>query len=923
MKPSSYLLHILNVRPSEWKLVKRLFLYQFFQGAGLAFFFTSAFAMFLDRFHIEELPVVMIYSSVLLWGAGFVYSKLETRMKITTLARYLTVFMAVSFLVFRLGVFVFPPSFLYWMLAWFNVLYLLNNLEFWGIASLLFDVRQSKRLFGLISAGDIPAKFIGYTLALLTVGYIGTANLIWAGFVCMLASLPSLLNIEKSEGHINHHHKQHHHEPVNLPNAAHPVTRLIRDFTENVLIRRIAIITVIASATFMIVNFAFYAKVKESVHSDVQLAQFIAFFFAVARVVALFVKVIFTGRLINRLGIIRSLMITPVLMILLVLGVILTQQSILTNAGTIYMFGAMAIVVDILRSINTPVFLTLMQPLSTHERLRAHTITKGIMDPFASLFSGLLLLGIIRFEHDVHLPSLNYILVILGVLWIVGIYRIHQEYLHTLLKTISNRFFHNSEFSVTDPTALEWLKEKLSRGTETEARNILKMLSERQEPHVNTIILQALDHPSDQIKTLAIRLSSQRSIQHSEEKLRTILFSGADPELKAEVIKALCKINMDEKEVLDFIDNEHPMVQQAAITGLLQHGKLEDRGITLDYFHTLVHSEDVSLRKNAAIILKELRDPHYKPDLITLLRDPDPGVSFEAYIAAGKTGDEELLQTVINQLDHHEKYVLESLYTAGEQALPVIESFIFSRKCTHWQLEKLIRLIGNIGGEKAHLLLLELLNHFYDNAQLIIKTLYLSNFKAHQKYHHFFEVQIRGYLSYCAGILYMQKLLAPNERKYHVLIHSLELELNNARDTLLFIFSLMYDREKIKDVRAAFRSGKKEAIANAMEIIEMTVKKETANYFNTIFETSDLDHKVYSLRKLFLSGFFTNVENILITILQQEIYGYENWTKACSLYTSKKQQVPVTKDLITRYVGAEHPLLREVARFAIYEIKTV
>ena len=150
---------------------------------------------------------------------------------------------------------------------------------------------------------------------------------------------------------------------------------------------------------------------------------------------------------------------------------------------------------------------------------------------------------------------------------------------------------------------------------------------------------------ADQIKTLAIRLSSQRSIQHSEEKLRTILFSGADPELKAEVIKALCKINMDEKEVLDFIDNEHPLVQQAAITGLLQHGKLEDRGITLDYFHTLVHSEDVLLRKNAAIILKELRDPHYKPDIITLLRDPDPGVSFEAYIAAGKTGDEELLQT--------------------------------------------------------------------------------------------------------------------------------------------------------------------------------------------------------------------------------------------------------------------------------------
>ena len=29
----------------------------------------------------------------------------------------------------------------------------------------LFDVRQSKRLFAVISGGDIPAKFIGYTMA--------------------------------------------------------------------------------------------------------------------------------------------------------------------------------------------------------------------------------------------------------------------------------------------------------------------------------------------------------------------------------------------------------------------------------------------------------------------------------------------------------------------------------------------------------------------------------------------------------------------------------------------------------------------------------------------------------------------------------------------------------------------------------------
>ena len=51
------------------------------------------------------------------------------------------------------------------------------------------------------------------------------------------------------------------------------------------------------------------------------------------------------------------------------------------------MFGTVFILVDVLRtSFNTPVLLSLMQPLGTFERLRAHNIVKGIMDPFASFY---------------------------------------------------------------------------------------------------------------------------------------------------------------------------------------------------------------------------------------------------------------------------------------------------------------------------------------------------------------------------------------------------------------------------------------------------------------------------------------------------------------------------------------------------------
>src|SRR5450432_3146307 len=252
MKQKNFWLRTLNVRPDEGWLVKRLFLLEFFQGAGIAFFFTASFALFLSRFPIRELPYVFIYSSLLLWIVGFIYSRIEHSFNISNLAIIITVFMIGSILLFRLAfVYIKTDWFLYWMLAWFNVLYLLNNLEFWGIASLLFDARQSKRLFGVISAGDIPAKFIGYTLALFTVEYIGTINLLWISVICMLASIPFLISIKKSGKLLEVHHKKTH--PAK--HSVQQVSKIVKNFSGNALIRRLSILSIVITGTFIITNF--------------------------------------------------------------------------------------------------------------------------------------------------------------------------------------------------------------------------------------------------------------------------------------------------------------------------------------------------------------------------------------------------------------------------------------------------------------------------------------------------------------------------------------------------------------------------------------------------------------------------------------------------------------------------------------------
>jgi ATP/ADP translocase len=917
MKQQNFWFKALNVRPDEGWLVKKLFLLQFFQGAGIAFFFTAGFALFLAKFQITELPYVFIIASVMLWIAGFIYSKIEHLFEISKLAIIITVFMIVSMLFFRVAfAFVQSDWFFYCMLAWFNVLYLLNNLEFWGVASLSFDVRQSKRLFGVISAGDIPAKFIGYSLALLIVSFIGTINLIWIGIICMLLSVPYLISIKKSGKLIEVQHKKHTQHPPK--HSSEGIRKIIKNFSENILIRRLSVLSIIITASFILINYEFYAGVKEAYHDDVSLARFIALFLAAVRIIAMIVKVIFTGRLINNLGIIKSLLITPVVLLILILAVILTKNLPESLKATIYLFGATYIVVDILRSaINSPVFLTIMQPLSNHERLRAHTILKGIMDPFASLISGVLLLLLIKYQHEVKLMTLSYILVGICIYWIVCIYRVNSEYLKTIIKTISSRYFIGENFSVSDSGTLEWLKEKAKNGSEIEVINILNMLYDSSNEMSYDLLITALQHPSEKVKLATLKLIQQKEIPELATFLLPFLQNNDSPLLVAETIKILCRNKADNEMILCYLEHDNQEIRSAVIAGLFFYGTDASKKKIAAILRTMIASENVNERLLVAGILGLQGNQDHISMILQLMNDKDAIVRKAAFIAAGKSENELLLQELMNRFNTENLSILEPLYLAGESSLPYINSYLKNNNVPAVQKEKLILLCGRKGGEQAHQLLLELLTSHQEDYMTIIKAMYRSNYFPKNLEQPAFISIANKLLTRSAGIIYMQNSLLKKNEKYQLLLNSFNLELSSLRECLLYVYAILYDRDNINKVKTAYATGKKASIINAMEIIDITVRKDLAISFNTIFEPGNISERMHDLRKIYPVEFFENVERILTRILAEETRPYNNWTMACSLYTSKKQQHEIDGSLIKKYTLAENILLRETALFAL------
>ena len=116
------------------------------------------------------------------------------------------------------------------------------------------------------------------------------------------------------------------------------------------------------------------------------MAGFFAIFLGGVRLITLVIKVGITNRLVDKIGLRRSLLITPVILLGICLICLFFAARTSSFKNTFYLFGVLALATDVLRmAVQSPVLLAAMQPLPTHQRLRGHTLLKGLMDPFAFL----------------------------------------------------------------------------------------------------------------------------------------------------------------------------------------------------------------------------------------------------------------------------------------------------------------------------------------------------------------------------------------------------------------------------------------------------------------------------------------------------------------------------------------------------------
>ncbi len=495
-------LKLLKIKPHETSLVKKLFAVQFLLGVSTAFLFTSSLTKFISVYDINALPYVYMASALFLIVFNRIYSYLDERMTSPKLLEVVILFSVVSVALFWLGISFMSFTWVSLLLAgWYLVIYMLINYAFWGMASMLFNVRESRRLFSLVGAGDIPAKMLGYVSVTALVPFIGVNNLLWISVATGLFAWLLVKKYRKDAFLVAEDPSLLHQSTDSISTSGNNKDFITR-FFGNRIVFFISLFSLFSYIIFAFMDFTFLAGVKSRFKDGGELAAFFGIFFASGRVMAVFFKVLFSSRLIAAIGLANSLLVTPLLLLIITGALILLPESF---ASPFYVFGVMVLLSEMLRStLQEPVFFILFQPLKPHDRLRGHLVAKGHTMPIALLGVGLFLFFYLRVYNEISILTVSRLLVVFMLLWCISVFFIKKEYLQTLIGLLKKGYFTGSTLFLNDDSVTDILLKKTEGGSALEVVHALNLLEKSGYSERHKLLLNFLQKGDDQIRTYVL-----------------------------------------------------------------------------------------------------------------------------------------------------------------------------------------------------------------------------------------------------------------------------------------------------------------------------------------------------------------------------------------------------------------------------------
>lgn len=911
------ILLLLNIKPHESALVRKLFTVQFFLGIATAFLFTSTLTMFLKAYPINMLPAVYIVSAILLFGFNRIYAHLDERLNSPRLLEIVILFSTFSILVFWVLLTFFHFHLLPLVIAaWYMIIYMLVGYAFWGMASIMFNVRESKRLFSIVGAGDIPAKMLGYFSVAALIPYVAINNLLWVSitsFIIAFALMKRYQNqgfivaIDPNEPH-GHSHKEDH---------GSATRNMLKRFFKNRLVLYISLLSLVAYIVFAFIDFTFLTDIKEKFKKGDQMATFIAIFFAAGRILAIAIKLLFSSRMIARIGLTNALLVTPVL--LLCIASFLTLSGI-SFTSYLYVFGFMVLLTEVLRStLQEPVFFILFQPLKPHDRLRGHLVAKGYTMPFALVGVGSFLYFYMQNNREIPILFVAEILIAFLSLWIIAVFLIKKQYLRTLIITLEKGYFTGAELFLNDSAVIKLLISKTESDNSIEVIHSLNLLERSGYNDIYTILLKHLHSPKNEIKEYVLSRIMENKMTSALPLIKQQLQSADNENLHPALIKAFYFLEkrLENNELIN-IQALKPADKKPAIIGLLYRREEETEKRVMEEL-TIMASNNVNDKLVVLEIIMETPNTSFTPILKTLLLDKNPQVYKKAIEAAGKTKDYNLFNEIVEVAAKHHAFpaLQRSILHYGDEIFST--DFLQAEKLPTPIVIYIIKIAGKIKGENSTAFLFNLLvlnqKRYADN---IIEALWLKKAKISIETAKLVDAWIQQKMEQSRlKVLYFNGLV--NNSKLQLLQQAMGDEIQHDAQVLLKAFAIVYDRQKVDRIIELIGLDNKTKIYNAIEVLELILP---GKYFSQLNILVELMNDIRQNQVLIPKTTDINSYIIIEEVLKDNKANFNEWTRSVACYMLPKfKKAELSLNILSSKVCKEDVMFNETKNYVLSMLK--
>jgi len=832
-----------------------LFLHSFLSGVALIFFETTANTMFLMNFSATHLPYVYILTAFVSVIIGYLYTRVEERLDIKMLLKVTIGFVLVSIIAFFIVIQLSNHKIASMAIMVFkDVLWMFVSIEFGILTGIIFNIRQGKRLFGILVTGEILAGIIGGLSVGFILNFIDTKSLLIISIIALFLSTILLLKIiSKFENRFDQASEEIGDERSN--------TSIKKLLSNNYYLIFFAI-SVLAFFVFYFIDYIFYYSVEQKFSSEKELASFFGLFFALLNIVNLFSSLFISGKMLSRFGVAFGLVVIPII------AVAGTSSLLIISLASLGFGFFIVVALKLLNevsdvSILSPTFKIIYQSIPTRYRTKVLAFRETIIEPMAMGLAGLLLLGLSMLDD---ISIIYYLLITFAIIWFMLSKLLKEHYVVSLKDMLSKREALDDDI-LLDSVAQELFLKNLDSHDEIEVIYSLDSLIKMKYEDVDGLIHRLINHSSKRVRLYLLDLIANKEIDHLIDLLEERIDIEEDAEVLHRLLNVYCKLDsIDAIEVVsEYLHNEDPLVQEGAIIAMLQYSGVDGILVAGKVLNDLFASSKKEQNLQALNILSKMTIPSFYAPLEEALKSCDNDLKRIAITTVGNLKIKKFIPYLFQNLQRtpYRNLCAISLSKFGDKIFSKLARYF--QKCESLDIRLvLIKVFANMRTKESHLFLLE-----YSKEPLlfdeIITRLFAYDFVCNDesKVTELLEVAVK-YVLYCMMVLeLLDKDHYPNS--YQVVKETK----NQKIYSVFFILGFLYSKNLILQAKINYfdKDGNKQAYA--IEVIENIVSLRVRNIILPTLEQLSLEKKLSNYSDTFIKR-ETSSKEFLIRVLSND-----------------------------------------------------